>query len=133
LAQLVRRLRDARDRASDIARQQRREMRGKAVPKGQAPATGAGGTLGKRDLIAAALKRANRETGRRRAQAAKAEKVASARRALAMKETAGRPERPASRSADEGMNPLPSEDIAPSGAFDAEGHRPVLERSRKVR
>lgn len=24
-------------------------------------------------------------------------------------------------------------DVAPSGALDAEGHRPVLERSRKVR
>lgn len=35
--------------------------------------------------------------------------------------------------ADEGMISTPFEDQAPSGAFDAEGHRPVLERSRKVR
>lgn len=35
--------------------------------------------------------------------------------------------------ADEGMRTIPFEDQAPSGAFDAEGHRPVLERSRKVR
>jgi hypothetical protein len=27
----------------------------------------------------------------------------------------------------------PRPDYPPSGAFDAEGHRPVLERSRKVR
>ncbi|MFN6934614.1 MAG: hypothetical protein ACK4NZ_05620 [Tsuneonella sp.] len=33
----------------------------------------------------------------------------------------------------EGMVSIPFEDQAPSGAFDAEGHRPVLERSRKVR
>jgi hypothetical protein len=31
------------------------------------------------------------------------------------------------------MRPLPNEDIAPSGALEKEGHRPVLERSRKVR
>lgn len=35
--------------------------------------------------------------------------------------------------ADKGMISTPFEDQAPSGAFDAEGHRPVLERSRKVR
>lgn len=35
--------------------------------------------------------------------------------------------------ADEGMISTPFTDQAPSGAFDAEGHRPVLERSRKVR
>lgn len=35
--------------------------------------------------------------------------------------------------ANEGMISIPFEDLAPSGAFDAEGHRPVLERSRKVR
>lgn len=35
--------------------------------------------------------------------------------------------------ANEGMISTPFKDQAPSGAFDAEGHRPVLERSRKVR
>ncbi|MGE7204272.1 hypothetical protein ACQKJZ_01190 [Sphingomonas sp. NPDC019816] len=35
--------------------------------------------------------------------------------------------------AHEGIVSTPFEDQAPSGAFDAEGHRPVLERSRKVR
>ena len=35
--------------------------------------------------------------------------------------------------ADEGMTSIPFADQAPSGALDAEGHRPVLERSRKVR
>jgi hypothetical protein len=33
----------------------------------------------------------------------------------------------------EGVASMPFEDQAPSGAFAAEGHRPVLERSRKVR
>jgi len=31
------------------------------------------------------------------------------------------------------MQPIPNTGIAPSGALGAEGHRPVLERSRKVR
>lgn len=35
--------------------------------------------------------------------------------------------------ANEGIVSVPFEHQAPSGAFDAEGHRPVLERSRKVR
>lgn len=35
--------------------------------------------------------------------------------------------------ADEGMLSKPFADQAPSGAFYAEGQRPVLERSRKVR
>lgn len=33
----------------------------------------------------------------------------------------------------EGMQSTPRTDLAPSGAFGAEGERPVLERSRKVR
>ncbi|HZF42638.1 MAG TPA: hypothetical protein VEZ48_04450 [Sphingomonadaceae bacterium] len=35
--------------------------------------------------------------------------------------------------ADPGVKSIPRDDLPPSGAFDAEGHRPVLERSRKVR
>jgi hypothetical protein len=57
----------------------------------------------------------------------------SARRALAMKQAEPRPERPETRTAHEGMRSLPNTDIAPSGALEQEGHRPVLERSRKVR
>ncbi len=33
----------------------------------------------------------------------------------------------------DGFKPVPRPDHPPSGAFDAEGHRPVLERSRKER
>jgi hypothetical protein len=36
-------------------------------------------------------------------------------------------------TADNGMRSTPREDYPASGAFDAEGQRPVLERSRKVR
>lgn len=34
---------------------------------------------------------------------------------------------------DAGVNDVSRPDYPPSGAFDAEGHRPVLERSRKER
>jgi hypothetical protein len=61
--------------------------------------------------------------------------VANAHKALAMKQAADEaaPDRPSSDTANEGMRSLPNTDQAPSGALDAEGHRPVLERSRKVR
>ncbi|BAK68124.1 hypothetical protein SLG_34490 [Sphingobium sp. SYK-6] len=58
-----------------------------------------------------------------------------AEKALAQKEeNAAAPHHPAPEPhADEGMASTPRPDQPPSGAFDAEGHRPVLERSRKVR
>ena len=63
------------------------------------------------------------------------DQAAIAARALAMKQKAdaAAPKPPESRTANEGMRPIPNADIAPSGALTQEGHRPVLERSRKVR
>ena len=59
---------------------------------------------------------------------------AEAKRAMELKSAAPiAPHPSAGRTADEGMNPTPNAMIAPSGAFDAEGQRPVLERTRKVR
>ena len=86
-------------------------------------------------VVAAITKRANKESARRRGTSAKRDLVANAQRALAMKQAADKeaPEKPASRTADEGMQPIPNTGIAPSGALEQEGHRPVLERSRKVR
>lgn len=57
-----------------------------------------------------------------------------AAKALEMKKAAPDPQHPPTgRTADEGMIDAPNTGIAPSGAFDAEGQRPVLERSRKAR
>lgn len=54
--------------------------------------------------------------------------------ALRLKESAPPPAHPdPGRTARDGMADTPNPRIAPSGALDAEGHRPVLERSRKVR
>ena len=61
--------------------------------------------------------------------------TANARRALATKRAHGAevPEPPSDWTAGEGMRPIPNTSIAPSGALEQEGCRPVLERSRKVR
>lgn len=57
-----------------------------------------------------------------------------AARAMELKNAAPAPHHPSpERTAHEGMNDTPNTGIAPSGAFDAEGQRPVLERSRKSR
>lgn len=53
---------------------------------------------------------------------------------MELKKAAPEPSHPSSeRTAHSGMNDTPNTGIAPSGAFNAEGQRPVLERSRKVR
>jgi hypothetical protein len=61
----ARRLRELRDRARDISRQQRREMRGKAEARGASPARDNTGTSLKKQVLAKALKRVNRELQRR--------------------------------------------------------------------
>ena len=64
LQALARRLREARYRARDIARQQRREMRGKAEPRGTTPARDNTGTLAKGQVFAEALERVTQELRR---------------------------------------------------------------------
>lgn len=135
LSSLAKRLRDTRDRAQTIARRQKREMRGKAAPSGAKAASDNTGSLEKASLLAAAMQRVNKETSRRRAEAGNMKLKQSARRALAMKEALPDPAdgRPRSRTANEGMRSIPIEGEPISGALNQEGHRPVLERSRKVR
>jgi hypothetical protein len=63
------------------------------------------------------------------------EQAELAAKALALKEAnEAPPHHPTTEDhADEGPQLTPRPDQPPSGAFEAEGHRPVLERSRKVR
>ena len=130
LAHLVTLLRERRDRARDLSRRQRREVRGKAAPSGTRPATDNAGTREKAALLAAAVKRANKEGSRRRHAKARGGLVANARRALAMKQAAGDPtaNRPASRTAKTGMNSVPNTDLAPSGALDSQGQEIAMRR-----
>ncbi|MBI1407210.1 MAG: hypothetical protein GC145_13925 [Caulobacter sp.] len=59
---------------------------------------------------------------------------AEAKRAMKLKaEAADAPHPDPGQTANSGMNPTPNSTIAPSGALNAEGQRPVLERSHKVR
>jgi hypothetical protein len=66
---------------------------------------------------------------------ARSDLISNAKRALAMKKAADSDPQwpPATQTANEGMQPSPNTDTAPSGALEQEGQRPVLERSRKVR
>lgn len=63
------------------------------------------------------------------------DQVDLAAKALALKEANETPPHhpPTEDHADEGRESTPRPDQPPSGAFDAEGYRPALERSRKVR
>lgn len=135
LSDVISRLRERRDRAKSTASRQRREMRGKAAPAGAKPAADDTGTREKSAVLGEALKRANKEASRRHGKRARSELIENQNKALAMKKTAEPtvPEKPRSRTASKGMKPLPDTDAPPSGALDQEGHRPVLERSRKVR
>jgi hypothetical protein len=107
LAELRKLVRERRDRAQDIAARQRREVRGKAVPKGARAATDDSGTQEKRDVLAAAMQRLNKEVARRQAKAARQDLMESTKRALELRRAADanatRP--PQGRTANEGINP----------------------------
>ncbi|HWX14930.1 MAG TPA: hypothetical protein VNY06_08840 [Methylocella sp.] len=107
LKELRKLVRERRDRAQDIAARQRRELRGKSAPEGVRPATGDSGTREKRDLLAAALQRLNRETTRREAKAARQELIDNAKRALELRRDAEAKSIWPSpgRTANEGINP----------------------------
>jgi hypothetical protein len=109
LIALIRRLREFRDRSTDIARQQRREMRGKADPRGARPAADNTGTTRKKQVFAQALKRANRELARREDAEKRPTMGEIGRRALALKRANARaPHHPGGRSAGQGMRATPS-------------------------
>jgi hypothetical protein len=86
LSQLVKLVRERRDKAKTMANQRRREMRGKAAPKGATPSRSDDGSKTKLAVLAMAVRRLNSEAERRRRMRAATEHVDGARRALAMKE-----------------------------------------------
>ncbi|HET6469604.1 MAG TPA: hypothetical protein VFG43_14615 [Geminicoccaceae bacterium] len=112
LADTVRRLRDLRDKARDVAHQQRREMRGKAGPRGARPASDNSGTRIKQQIFAQALKRLNKERGRIGAGAEEEAPSQSelAQKALELKRAARARHHPsAGRTARRGMRALPNQ------------------------
>lgn len=103
------RLRGMRDKERTLARQKRREARGKANPRGRSfPGTAERPQLRKRVFVAA-LKRVNNEFNRIRRLEARAELAEAARRALALRRGAPAVDHPAAGdTAYGGMRPLPS-------------------------
>lgn len=86
LANLVKLVRERREKAKAQADQRRREMRGKGAPKGATPAKTDDGSKQKVAVLAMAMRRLNCETERRRKMAAKVTLAENARNALAMKQ-----------------------------------------------
>jgi hypothetical protein len=109
LRALRQRLRDMRNKERTLAREKRRETRGKGTPRGASfPGTAEHPRL-RKQVFAAALKRVNREIERMQKLEARAAQVETARRALAMRRAAQFPPRPpAGDTAGEGMRSLPS-------------------------
>jgi hypothetical protein len=107
LVELRKLVRERRDRAQDIAVRQRRELRDKAVSKGARAATVDSGTREKRDILAAAVQRLNKEIARRQAKAARQDLIDGAKRALDLRRAneakSARP--PSGRTANHGINP----------------------------
>lgn len=88
LDNLVKLLRGQRDKAQTQANRRRREMRGKAAPKGTTASTKDDGSQLKVAVLAMAMRRLNNEIERRRRLTASIELIENARKALNMKQGA---------------------------------------------
>lgn len=103
------RLRTMRDKERTLARQKRRELRGKAEARGRSFPGTAERPSQRKQVLASALKRVNKEIKRLRKLEAHAAHVEAAHRALAL-QRAGKfvHHQTADDTALEGMRPLPS-------------------------
>ena len=86
LSELVKLVRERRDKAKTQANQRRREMRGKAAPRGATSSKSDEGSKTKLAVLAMAVRRLNSERERRRRMMAAVGQVDSAKKALAMKQ-----------------------------------------------
>jgi hypothetical protein len=106
LAATQSRLRKMRDKERTLSRQKRREVRGKSEPRGASFPGTAERPSQRKQVVAAALKRVNRELGRLHSLAARTAHVEAARKALALHRAANFIPYPSARSAaNEGMAP----------------------------
>jgi hypothetical protein len=103
LESLAKRLRSARDRARRIGRQQRREIRGKADPKGSEPARDNTGTEAKAQALVEALSRVSGALRKLKAPT----QAELTRKAAAMKRAAASAQHPApGNTKSTGMQPV---------------------------
>lgn len=91
---VVHNLRERRDRAQSIARDQRRSLRGKGGRGAVTFEKADSGNRQKAAVLTDALGRARRELKRRKTQEAREDLIANAHRALGLKRAAGNPMRP---------------------------------------
>jgi|SRR5271165_1388439 len=97
-------LRNLRDKERTHAQQKRRESRGKAEARGASFPGTAEKPLQRKQVFAAALKRANKEASRRHNAEAKSAMIEAANRALVLRREGQETSRPAAgRTAQEGM------------------------------
>ena len=109
LTELRQRLREMRDKARTLARENRRAVRGKAAPRGGSFPGTAEHPLQRKQVFAAALKRVSKEISRMHKLEARTAHIEAARGALAMRRAAQFPARPPSGdTANEGMRALPN-------------------------
>lgn len=103
-------VRERRDRAKTEAQRRKREIRGKAEPKGASPSTRADGNKTKLDVLAAAVKRLNAERSRRRRMTARISQTELSRAALQLKQTSAADANaaPNTRHAHKGMRKIAS-------------------------
>jgi hypothetical protein len=110
LKALRQRLRDMRDKERTLARDKRREMRGKKAARGASFPGTAERPFQRKQVFVAALRRVSKEITRRENLNARAGHIEAAQRALAMKRAAQFPPRPdGGYTAHEGMRSLPSQ------------------------
>ncbi len=103
------RLRDMREKERTMARQKRREQRGKSEPRGDSFPGTADRPRERKQVLSSALKRIAKELKRRRTMEARASNVEAAQRALAMRRKSQFAQHPANEAhADEGPKALPS-------------------------
>ncbi|HRN89313.1 hypothetical protein [Hyphomicrobium sp.] len=101
------RLRDLRDKERTLARQKRREKRGKAEARGGSFPGTADQPQRRKQIFAAAIKRVNKELDRLNKLEAREANIDAAHRALALKRANKFVHHPASdKTSDEGMNPI---------------------------
>ncbi len=85
LSDLIKLVRERRDKARTEMQRRKREIRGKAAPKGAEASTSAVGNKTKLEVLAAAVRRLNAERSRRERMAAQLSQAELSRRALALK------------------------------------------------
>lgn len=86
LSSLIKLIRERRDRAKTETQRRKREMRGKADPKGASASRSAEGNKAKLDALAAAVRRLNAERTRREQMASRMSQVDLAKAALKLKQ-----------------------------------------------